>query len=317
MQAYEIIDSIKESLNGKTPKAVYFIGCGGSMASLYASFYLLKTETKSIATGIFTSGEFVNNPPKMLDNSCICIICSRNATAETVAACHKANESGAFTIGMSGSTDTLMAKSGQYCITYTQWSNGNQAVSLRLVFEILRRFENYEHYDEAMAAYGKIDSVIQRGLEVNKHTALKFAEECKDDDVFYVLGDGTLLATAYIMSTCHLMEMQNKHAVCCHSGEYFHGTFETTDKHIPIVLMMGTGRTRPLGERVRAFLNEYAGKVYIIDTVEFGIDELGKNVSEYFNSVIMITIEREMVYQLSLKTGRSIDERRYMWKFEY
>ena len=26
------------------------------------------------------------------------------------------------------------------------------------------------------------------------------------------------------------MEMQWKHAVCLHTGEYFHGPFETTDK---------------------------------------------------------------------------------------
>ena len=49
------------------------------------------------------------------------------------------------------------------------------------------------------------------------------------------------------------MEMQWKHAVCMHDGEYLHGPFETTDKSLPMVLLMDEGRTRALDERCLTF----------------------------------------------------------------
>ena len=48
------------------------------------------------------------------------------------------------------------------------------------------------------------------------------------------------------MVNCHLIEMQQRNACLIHSGEYFHGPFETTGKGVAIVLLMSTGRTLSL-----------------------------------------------------------------------
>ena len=81
---------------------------------------------------------------------------------------------------------------------------------------------------------------------------------------------------------------------------------------------VSTGRTRFLDERVLRFLNKYADHATIIDAAELKLEErLGKHVAEFFNSVVMIPIERYYVSVMADERGRSMDDRTYMWKVEY
>lgn len=323
MEIKEIIREIKEKMEPVGGlKAVYFVACGGSQAAIYPAKYLMESEAVEIGTKIYNSNEFVHATPKSLDNRCICVICSLKATAETVEAVKTANAKGAVTISMTGFPDTDMAKNGQYTVVYSNgddqvYSKANQALALKLGFEILHQFEDYQHYDAAMAAYEKIDGIIDTAKQTMLPQAKQFAERYKDEEIFYVMGSGPLLGTAYTMACCHLMEMQCRHAVMLHSGEYFHGPFETTDKELPIVLLMSTGRTRALDERAIKFLNTYAGNHMVIDAKEAGLTAIDDSVAEFFNSVIMIPIERFFVSQMADLRGHSMDYRRYMWKVEY
>ena len=323
MEIKEIIREIKEKMEPSGGlKAVYFVACGGSQAAIYPAKYLMESEAVEIGTKIYNSNEFVHATPKSLDKRCICVICSLKATAETVEAVKTANAKGAVTISMTGFPDTDMAKNGQYTVVYSNgddqvYSKANQALALKLGFEILHQFEDYQHYDAAMAAYDKIDGIIETAKQTMLPQAKQFAERYKDEEIFYVMGSGPLLGTAYTMACCHLMEMQCRHAVMLHSGEYFHGPFETTDKELPIVLLMSTGRTRALDERAIKFLNTYAGNHMVIDAKEAGLTAIDDSVAEFFNSVIMIPIERFFVSQMADLRGHSMDYRRYMWKVEY
>ena len=304
-------------------KAVYFVACGGSQAAIYPGKYLLDVEARNIPTKIYNSNEFVYATPASLDERCLVICCSLKATAETVEAVKKANEIGAVTIAMTGNPETGMAKVGQYVVTYSNgndqiYSLGNQAQVLRICFEILHQVEDYPYYDEAMAAYAQIDEIIAGAKRDWLPRAQAFAKAYKDDTMFYLLGAGPLWGTAYSMVNCHLIEMQQRNACLSHSGEYFHGPFETTGKGVAIVLLMSTGRTRFLDERVLRFLNKYADHATIIDAAELKLEErLGKHVAEFFNSVVMIPIERYYVSVMADERGRSMDDRTYMWKVEY
>lgn len=103
----------------------------------------------------------------------------------------------------------------------------------------------------------------------------------------------------------------------CISGEYFHGPFETTDKELPMVLLMSEGRTRFLDERCLKFLEKYAKNYIVIDFKELNAGKIDPAVAEFFNPVVMIPIERYYVSQMAEVRGHSMDERRYMWKVEY
>lgn len=319
----EIVAEIKEKMDKLGGlKHVYFVACGGSKAAIFPGLYLLQSEAKTFSATTYTSNEFVHATPKELDERCVAVICSLKATPETVEAVKTANAAGAVTIAMTGNMQTGMAKVGQYIVTYSNgddqvYSDSNQANSLRIGFELLKQFENWENYDKAMEAYRYIDEIIEEGKKNVLADAKAWAEKYKDEPVFYVLASGSNYGVAYSMCCCHFMEMQWKHAVCLHTGEYFHGPFETTDKKLPMILLMSEGRTRALDERCLKFLRTYAENYIVIDFEKLNGGKIDKSVVEFFNPVVMIPIERHYVSQMAEVRGHSMDERRYMWKVEY
>lgn len=319
----EIVSEIKQKMDGIGGlKHVYFVACGGSKAAIFPGLYLLQSEAKNFGATTYTSNEFVHATPKELDERCVAVICSLKATPETVEAVKTANKAGAVTIAMTGNMETGMAKVGQYVVTYSNgddqiYSDSNQANSLRIGFELLHQFENWDKYEKAMDAYKYIDEIIADGKKNCLPKAIEWANKEKDEPVFYVLASGPNYGVAYSMCCCHFMEMQWKHAVCLHTGEYFHGPFETTDKKLPMILLMSEGRTRALDERCLKFLNTYAENFITIDFKELNGGKIDAEVAEFFNPVVMIPIERYYVSQMAEVRGHSMDDRRYMWKVEY
>ena len=271
MDVKTIISEIKAKMDEKGGlKHVYFVACGGSKAAIFPGLYLLQSEAKTFSATTYTSNEFVHATPKELDERCIAVICSLKATPETVEAVKVANAAGAVSIAMTGNMQTGMAKVGQYVVTYSNgddqiYSDSNGSNSLRIGFEILHQFENWDKYEKAMEAYSQIDEIIAEGKANCLETARAWADKVKDEPIFYVLASGPNWGVAYSMCSCHFMEMQWKHAICMHSGEYFHGPFETTDKNLPMILLMSEGRTRALDERALKFMNTYAENFIVID----------------------------------------------------
>ena len=319
----EIIAEIKQALEAKGGlKHVYFVACGGSKAAIFPGLYLLQSEAKTFGATTYTSNEFVHATPKELDERCIAVICSLKATPETVEAVKTANAAGAVSIAMTGSMETGMAKVGQYVVTYSNgddqvYSDSNQSNSLRIGFELLHQFEGWANYDKAMDAYAQLDAMIDEAKQELLPAAQAWAAKVKDEPVFYVLASGSNYGVAYSMCCCHFMEMQWKHAVCLHTGEYVHGPFETTDKQLPMILLMGEGRTRALDERCLKFLQTYAENFITIDFAKINKGRIDPSVVEFFNPVVMIPVERYYVSQMAELRGHSMDERRYMWKVEY
>ena len=245
------------------------------------------------------------------------------ATAETVHAVERARQFGAVTIAMTGSPETGMAKAGEYVVVYSNgdeqiYSQSNQSMALRLGFEILHQFEGYPLYHEAMAAFDQIDAIVAESKRSMLPAAQSFAVEYQNDPLFQVLGAGPLYGTAYSMANCHFMEMHWRNAIMIHSGEYFHGPFEMTSETQPMILLMATGRSRFLDERVLKFLKTYAKRFIVIDAKDTGIEEhIDPRIAEFFNSVVMIPLERFFVEQMSKLCKHSMDDRHYMWKVEY
>ena len=325
MDVAQLVNEIAQVIQSRGGlKSIYFVGCGGSQAALYPGVYFLRSEARGLIVDLYTSNEFVHNPPKDLDDRSIVVCCSLKGTAETVAAARLANAAGAVTIAMTGFPDTPMAEAGQYTLTYSSgdedkqnYSASNQATALRLAMEILNRFAGYNDYEVAMSIFPKLNEVFVTTKSSLEPLAKQFADQFSDDEVFYVLGSGPLYFTAYSMACCHLMEMQWRHAVFLHSGEYFHGPFETTEANTAVVLFKSAGRTRALDERVEDFLEKHSRHYLVLDADITGLRELAPEAAEYFEPIIMTPLERHFVYEMSLKRGHCMDKRRYMWKEPY
>ncbi len=324
----EIVNKVRADLDARGGlKQIYFVACGGSLAAMYPAKFMLESESFSLTVGLFNSNEFVHAAPKALGYNSLVILTSTKATPETVEAIRKANEQGAVTIGLTGYVDSLTAKTARYSLVYNhkdEWNTdsslvctNSQSTALKLAFEILHQFENYKYYDKAVEAFSLMGDIYAEASRKIRDRKIAFALDCQDNEIFNVIGSGALYASVYIDSFCFLQEMQQRHSVPIHSGEYFHGPFETTQKSLPIILLMGVGRTRPLDERVLKFLNKFASRVIVLDADELGLSQLDEHVAEYFNSVLISPISKQYIEELANIRKHPMTYRRYMWKTEY
>ncbi|GCD87875.1 fructoselysine 6-phosphate deglycase [Lactiplantibacillus plantarum] len=318
----EMVQRILKHNKGKID-SVYFTACGGSLVDMYVSYYFLEAESKKISTGWYTSNEFVHVTPKKLGVNSIVFICSHSGnTPEAVEAARVAQEHGALTIGLTFNDKADLLKYSDEKIVY-EWGNEKEvvhnpmAIMLDLTSKILAGVEGYNRLAEFNDAFDKIDTIVDNAIEQVQPRAKHFAEKYSNEKMFYILGSGPSYGHAYGFAICSLMEMQWLDAAPIHSGEYFHGPFEVTDKNRPYIVIESVGRTRSLDERAIDFLNKYAEKVEIVDAKELGLDMIDSKVAEYFNPILFYTILSEYRSKLADKRDHSLDVRRYMGKVPY
>ena len=307
-------------------KQVIFVACGGSYASSYPARYLLNQESGLRVQG-YNSSEFVHATPSSVDGTTLVIATSTKATPETVEAIRKARERGAVTIGLSGYADSLTARTAHYYLTYyhaDEWYQdaslvhcNSQGTALKIAFWLLKEYDRYPCYEKAMEAFEQMPDIYSHAYNAVKADAAQFAMTYKDDLIWNVMSSGAAWEVAYSDAFCFFQEMQTVHCVPVHSGEYFHGAFETCDQDLAILLFKSVGRTRPLDERAQRFLDKFGGHHWVIDAQELGLGQLDGQVAEYFNALLMHPISKQFITAMGEVRMHPMTYRRYMWKFDY
>lgn len=324
MTVQEIITSIttkKKETGGIN--SVYFIACGGSLTAFYPAKYFLDSEAKKLRVGYYTSNEFVHVTPKALNKNSVAVLTShRGNTPETIQAAKLCQELGVTTIVLTYRVDSPITPYADYMIQY-EWGDGSKvenqktAMGLKIAVELLNQVEGYGHYNEFGDGFAKIDGIVESASGHVKQSADKFADEYKDEKIIYTMSSGSGYGAAHQQAICIFMEMQWINSSSIHSGEYFHGPFEITDKVTSFILLMNEGRTRELDERALTFLKKYGEKVIVIDAKELGINVIDDSVVEFFNPFLLTGALA--VYNDALATVRKhpLTHRRYMWKVKY
>lgn len=324
MTEKEIIKSILNKVQAKGGiKQVYFIACGGSFASFYPSKYFLQSEAKEIRTEHYTSNEFVHALPKALGENSVCILVSHGGnTPETVEAAKVSQEHHATTICLTYTENSNLTKYSDYTIIY-EFGNESDVlkqkttIPLILSAEILNQVEGYGHYNEMQEGFKKIGDIVTKAKALTSGSADAFGKNYKDEKMIYVMGSGAAYGETYAFSICILMEMQWINSAAIHSGEYFHGPFEITDKDVPFIMMLSVGRTRLLDERALSFLKRFGQKYEVIDAEKCGLNAIHESVAEFFNPILFVNVMRVYAEQLAEQRNHPLSERRYMWKLQY
>lgn len=323
----EIKDVIGEILKNKKKqggiKQIYFVACGGSLGSLYPAKVFVETEASEIKCGWYNSNEFVHNTPRSFgENSLLIVTSHKGNTPETVQAAKKGKEMGAAVIAMTWIEDSPLCEFADYIITYTFGNDkdisGEKTIQgLKIAVELVNQVEGYTYYDDFYDGVAKIDTVVKKACKLVKKRAESFAREYKNDNVIYTMASGAGFGAAYMESICIFMEMQWINSSSIHSGEFFHGPFEITDKEIPFVIQISEGATRELDERALKFLKQYGSRIEILDAKELGLSVIKNTVITYFNHSLFNNVY--VVYNEALANARNhpLTTRRYMWKVSY
>ena len=81
------VKAVQQAVAARAVENVYFVACGGSLATLYPGKYILERETAAVSTGAYTAAEFLNDPPARLGEKSLVVLNSQSGgTPETAAA---------------------------------------------------------------------------------------------------------------------------------------------------------------------------------------------------------------------------------------
>lgn len=326
MEIRELIEKIIKGMeaNGGV-KNIVWVAAGGSHDGHYAAQYFMDRESTVVHSQMITSSEFVYAPPKAVGKNSIVVLTSMRGTKETIEAAKAAKELGAVTISQYVDESEL-TEVCDYNVQYGSiWEDDkdqgktNAGNALRIAMAVVDIVEGYDHYEDAMDAFAKVQPAYEKAREYCEPLARKWAEQMKNEKIITVLASGPAYGSGHIFSTCNILEMLQIHSPTFNSCDFFHGPFEITDKNEAFFLLVAEGRTRKADERAITFMKKYGGdKVYILDAKELGINNLKDSVCEYFNHLFFTPILNNVYMKaLSEVTGVDYTTRRYMWKVEY
>lgn len=307
-----------------TIQDVFLTACGGSLVDLYPGYYFINAESETMHAHWLTAKEMVVSPSKFLKKGALVILCShRGNTPETVNAAKFAKERGAAIITMTHNPESVCAQEDMNPIVY-DWSDETdekerpQGLVMRILNELLKVQETgYKKYDAILDGLEKADGIVRAAVKKVQNRTWLFAEKYAQEPFLYIMGSGASYSQAYGFSICSLQEMQWMDCCYLHSGEYFHGPFECTDKDHLYILLMGTGKARAMDERALTFLEKYGEKYEVIDAEELGINAIDESVNEYFCPMLFYAMSVAYRTGLQDKRRHPLDMRRYMGVVEY
>lgn len=322
MNAKEVIKDILEEKG--TIEQVYWVACGGSLIDLYPAHFMLNAESGRLESGWYTSREFLLFPPKKLGKNSLVVVCSHSGnTRESVDAAFYSKQAGAAVI-------TLTDRKGSRCddpafITWVYpWGEGvttaevPSGITLALAAELMLAQEGFSKYDALMKGIEKMDAIVEAGKKkVNAELGKAFAEACRENPFFYILGSGPNFSQTYGFAICSLMEMQWQNCAYIHSAEYFHGPFEVTENGVFYFLQMSAGKSRPMDQRALDFLQAHTDRLMVVDTREYGMEEVDLEVRDYLESVLLYALNVELRAARGKVFDHDPEVRRYMGIVEY
>lgn len=317
-QINAVISAVKE----RTIENVFFVACGGSMASLAFGEYFISKET-TIPSFVYTSNEFIHRNPKALGENSLVILRSHSGTTpETVDAASFAREKGALTVAISMDVESPLVRESEYTVHYN-YKDGSSAIDSEVgmfysfIFELLNTLSPHEKYTRVLQQLSSLDDLITKNIKQFKDSADTFGKKYKRENIIYTMASGAYIHHAYSFTSCLLMEMLWIHSNAIHSGEFFHGPFEVTDFDVPFLMVLGDGPSRPLDKRALDFLEKYSEKVEVVDVETLNYDGIDADLKEYFGPALVGFVLRLYADGLAEHTGHPLSVRRYMWKMEY
>ncbi|WP_238457375.1 SIS domain-containing protein [Alkalihalophilus pseudofirmus] len=318
----EQIKKVVDAVKAKNIQNVYFVACGGSMASLSFGEYFISKETL-VPSFVYTSNEFIHRDPKVLGENSLVILRSHSGTTpETVKAASFAREKGALTVAISMDTESPLCQEAEYTVHYN-YKDGSDALDgevgifYTLIFELLNVFAPNEKYSRVVEQLANLETLINKNVELFSKVADEFGKKYKREKIIYTMASGAYIHHAYSFTSCLLMEMLWIHSNAIHSGEFFHGPFEITDFDVPFLVFKGEGSSRPLDERALDFVQKFSNKVEVVDIADLVYEGIDEDLKEYFGPALAGAVTRLYADGLAEHTGHPLSVRRYMWKMEY
>jgi len=268
----EEIQQIAQILQEDAPEALLFVGSGASYCSLYAGQYFLKTCSKLDARLLFGPELVSDNPPALRQKRAVAILASYSGkTADTVEASQHLKSLGLPRLAITRDQEGPIAQDADHVIAYHSKCLFTSAMAnlLMLLAELLELRDEQQPAREMKEALAKLPEQLRSILPASEQKARAAFEAVKDEEFFYVLGDGATWAHAYQFGYTNLMEYARLHAACLRTSEWRHGPLEILFRNPTVIMLMGNDGSRKYAEATRDYCQRRGAKTIVFDVRDY------------------------------------------------
>ncbi len=300
---------------------VFLVGTGGTYSMVSPLAYMLKTNS-TVEWYYEIAAELVAAKPKKLSNRSLLITASLSGTTkETIAAAEYAKSVGAQVISFVGEEDCPLGAASTYVIANAA-SNDNLVEDMYIhMFAlgalIMKKNGEFPECDRFLETLKKMPEALLKVREQNDERALAFAEKHKDTKFHMCIGAGNTWGETYCFAMCVLEEMQWIATKSIHAAEFFHGTIEMTEKDMSFMLFKGEDETRPLVDRVEAFVRRYSDVVEVWDTKDYKLEGIDEDMRKFVAPMVLAAQNERISAHFEHVRDHNLDIRRYYRTVEY
>lgn len=299
------IEDLARIINDYNPDVLLFTGSGASYCTLYTGYYFMKANSKlSVKHDFGPTIELEHDKyfEELLEKKKVfAIIASYSGkTADTVSVSNYLKSKGVPRIALSKDSNGPLAQGCDYVLAYEDKCLYTSAMAnlLSLLSNLMVLRGEYDPANKMFDALEKLPSQMKEVLKKSEELAKSVLESVKDDDFFYVVGDGALWALAYQLGYTNLTEYSRVHAGCIRACEWRHGSLEILFRKPAMIHLIGNDKTREYSLATKVYCETHGAKV-----ITFDVNDYFKTLPELAPFVLHAVIQYFFMFQ---STSRGI-----------
>ncbi len=287
-------------------QTAFFVGSGGSWASMYSGKYLCDRLT-TLASDVILSYELIWRTPLRLGPDSIVFIASwSGGTEDTLAALRHAKAAGARTVALVRSADSPIGREADVCIAYESTALYALPMAAVTLFALeWARLEGNGAADEISASMAQLPALIDASYRRDQQRGEELARQYLPSQVLYCVGAGPLYGLAYKFALTVYMENIRTHGSVIESAEFRHGPAEMLERQRPdMSFLLGTDESRSLTERSLEVARTRGANTFVFDAADY--EGLHPLLAPF---VLKVPLQWFVVYSALLRGIDDLDER--------
>ena len=256
----------------QAPDRILLLGSGASWVTLYSGYYFLQTCT-SIPVAHRYGPEFLaDEPQELARGKTVAILASYSGnTADTVNAARACRERGIPTIAICRTRKGKLMEQADRLLTYESVCLYTSAMA-NLLWLLAEYAGLRGHKAEGARMQEELRRLPDRfrgALAKSEEVAREAVERLKDQEFFYVLGDGAVWALAYQFGYTNLMEYAKIDAACLRGCEWRHGPLEVLPRSPAMIQFVGTDPGRQYALATQAYCRARGARLAVFDSKDY------------------------------------------------
>lgn len=315
------IEELISQLLADGARNIHFLGTGGAGMLMQPACDLLRAHS-TFPTFLEWPAELMLMDSINVGEGSVVIIPSRSGdTPESVEAMKWAQKKGATVVTLTGHESTPLARFADHNFTtYVDDPTSSEAFymeSLAIAMAIMKARGEYPEAAALLKEIRKLPAALLAVKRDQEEAMQRLASTLAQEPFHIITGAGPCWTEAFYYSMCILEEMQWIRTRPVHASDFFHGPLELLDEQTSVVVLKGEDSSRPLADRVETFARQITKKVEVIDTAEFGLPGVSREMRALVApAALAAALERASV-RLEQLTGHPLTTRRYYRRINY